>query len=64
MIYILSWITKKHLKSTFQATTFKVEENSRTSPKIQRLFNTVRTLGLSDRTLFYPQVVSRGEYTI
>ena len=30
MIYILSWITKKHLKSTFQATTFKVEENSGT----------------------------------
>ena len=29
MIYILSWITKKHLKNTFQATTFKVEENSR-----------------------------------
>ena len=30
MIYILSWITKKHLQSTFQATTFKVEENSGT----------------------------------
>jgi len=32
MIYIISisWTTKKHLKNTFQATTFKVEENSRT----------------------------------
>ena len=30
MIYIMSWTTKKHLKNTFQATTFKVEENSRT----------------------------------
>ena len=28
MIYILSW--KKVSKNTFQATTFKVEENSRT----------------------------------
>ena len=51
MIYILSWITKKHLKSTFQATTFKVEENSRT---FQGLFNTVRTLGLPHRTSFDP----------
>ena len=30
MIYIIPWTTKKHLKNTFQATTFKVEENSRT----------------------------------
>ena len=31
MIYILSWTTKKHFKkNTFQTTTFKVEENSRT----------------------------------
>ena len=30
MIYILSWITKKHFKNILQATTFKVEENSRT----------------------------------
>ena len=30
MIHILSWTTKKHEKNTFQATTFKVEENSRT----------------------------------
>ena len=30
MIYILSWTTKQHQKTSFQATTFKVEENSRT----------------------------------
>ena len=30
MIHILSWTTKKHKKNTFQAATFKVEENSRT----------------------------------
>jgi len=30
MIYILSWANKRALKNTFQATTFKVEENSRT----------------------------------
>ena len=30
LIYILSWRTKKHKKNSFQATTFKVEENSRT----------------------------------
>ena len=30
MIYILSQTTKKLQKNTFQATTFKVEENSRT----------------------------------
>ena len=28
MIYSLSWTTKKHLKNTFKATTFKVKENS------------------------------------
>ena len=58
MIHILSWTTKKHQKNSFQATTFKVEENSRTfqglaqkfkdfsrtSPKIQGLFKTVPTL--------------------
>ena len=57
MIHILSWTTKKLQKNTFQATTFKDEENSRTfqgkmefkdfartSPKIQGLFKTVRTL--------------------
>ena len=37
-IYILSWITKKHLKSTFQATTFKVEENSRTFQGLPQKF--------------------------
>ena len=26
----MSWTTKKHLTNTFQTTTFKVEENSRT----------------------------------
>ena len=60
MIYILPWKTKKCQKNTFQVTTFKVEENSRTfqglaqkfkdfsrtSPKIQGLFKTVRTLRL------------------
>ena len=30
MIYTLSWTTKKHQKNSFQATTYKVEENSRT----------------------------------
>ena len=30
MFYILSWTTKKHKKNSFQATTFKIEENSRT----------------------------------
>ena len=53
MIHILSWTTKKLKKITFQATTFKDEENSRTfqgkmefkdfartSPKIQGLFKT------------------------
>ena len=30
MILILSWTTKKSSKNSFQATTFKVEENSRT----------------------------------
>ena len=30
MIYIPSWTTKKHKKNSFQATTFKAEENSRT----------------------------------
>ena len=58
MIHILSWATQKHEKNTFHATKFKVEENSRsfqglarkfkdfsrTSPKIQGLFKTVRTL--------------------
>ena len=29
MIYILSWTTKKHQKNTYQATTFKAEENSK-----------------------------------
>ena len=44
MIHILSWTTKKHKKNTFQAATCKVEENSRTSPKIQGLFKTVQAL--------------------
>ena len=36
MIYILSWTTKKHQKNSFLATTFKVEENSRTfQPKME-----------------------------
>ena len=71
MIFILSSTTRKALKNTFQATTFKVEENqglfkdlhrnlrtlqgkmefkdfSRTSPKIQGLFKTVRTMNISD----------------
>ena len=30
MIYTLSWTTKKHQTTLFQATTFKAEENSRT----------------------------------
>ena len=69
MIYILSSVldNQKASKNSFQATTFKVEENSRTfqglaqnfkafprkmefkdfsrtSPKVQGLFKTVRTL--------------------
>ena len=28
MFYIMSWTTKKHKKNSFQATTFKVEDNS------------------------------------
>ena len=59
MIYNLSLTTRKALKNTFRATTFKVEENSRTfqgkmefkdfsrtSPKIQGLSKTLRTLFL------------------
>ena len=56
MIYILSWTPKRH--QSFQATTFKVEESSRTfqglaqkfknfsrtSPKMQGLSNTAQTL--------------------
>ena len=38
MIYILSWTTKKHLKNTFQATSFKVEENSRTFEGLAQKF--------------------------
>ena len=30
MIYILSWTSIKTIKTSFQATTFKVEENSKT----------------------------------
>ena len=48
MIYILSWTTKEH-KNTFQATRFKVHENSRTFPKIQGLFKTVQTLQLQKK---------------
>ena len=38
MIYILPWTTKKHLKNTFQATSFKVEENSRTFERLAQTF--------------------------
>ena len=38
MSYILSWTTKKHLKNTFQATSFKVEENSRTFEGLAQKF--------------------------
>ena len=44
MIYILSWITKKHLKSTFQATAFKVEENSGTFQGLPLKFKDFSTL--------------------
>ena len=48
MIYILSWKTKKNQKNIFQATTFKVEENSRIFQglplKFKDFFKTVRTL--------------------
>ena len=63
MIYILSLTTRKALKNTFQATTFKVEENSRTfqglaqkfndfSRKngIQELFKTLQTLDIPTPT--------------
>ena len=38
MISILSWTTKKHQKNSFQATTFKVEENSRTIQGLAQKF--------------------------
>ena len=38
MSYILSWTTKKHLKNTFQATSFKVKENSRTFEGLAETF--------------------------
>ena len=38
MIYIIPWTTKKHLKNTFQATSFKVEENSRTFEGLAQKF--------------------------
>ena len=40
MIYILSWKTKKNKnkKNSFQATTFKVEENSRTFQGLAQTF--------------------------
>ena len=44
MIYILSWITKKHLKNTLKATTFKVEENSRTFQGLPLKFKDFSTL--------------------
>ena len=45
MIYILSWTLKKHQKNSFQATTLKVEEYSRTFqglPQKFKNFSTVR----------------------
>ena len=45
MICILSWATKKQKYSrTFQGLAQKFKDFSRTSPKIQGLFKTVRTL--------------------
>jgi len=38
MIYILSSTTRKALKNTFQATMFKVEENSRTLQRLAQKF--------------------------
>ena len=38
MIYILSWTTKKASNNSFQATTFKVEENSRTFQELAQKF--------------------------
>ena len=38
MIYILSSTTQKALKNTFQATTFKVQENSRTFQGLAQTF--------------------------
>ena len=38
MFYILSSTTKKHKKNSFQATTFKVEENSRTFQGLAQKF--------------------------
>ena len=38
MIYILSSTTRKALKNTFQATAFKVEENSRTFQGLAQTF--------------------------
>ena len=38
MIYILSSTTRKALKNTFQATTFKVQENSRTFQGLAQTF--------------------------
>ena len=36
--YIMSWASKIALKNTFQATTFKVEENSRIFQKLAQTF--------------------------
>ena len=38
LIYLLSETTKKHKKNSFQATTFKVEENSRTFQGLTQKF--------------------------
>ena len=38
LIYILSWRTKKYKKNSFQATTFKMEENSRTFQGLAQKF--------------------------
>ena len=38
MIYILSSTTRKAFKNTFQATTFKVQENSRTFQGLAQTF--------------------------
>ena len=63
MIYILSSVldNQKASKNSFQATTFKVEENSRTSPKIQGPFKTVRTLIWSVCELWLPTCLPRRQ---
>ena len=69
MIYILSWTTKKEQKNSFQTTTFKVEENSRTFQGLAQKFkdfsrkNGIQGLFKTVRTLYY-SMPSKHHFTI